>query len=188
MSEIENAMEKPIIGRRPKHKSGLDSAATNSTSMFNHHNRPDISGFKRICSNPLDRLCEILLDWDFPTSMLATMKSKNGGTETNVAYDNLYFNENGFIKLPLTFQNFYEYITMWEPLIIEEMKENVISNYKTKPLHEIKRGYLQFKSIDRLPHVMHTVDAVVIPSSNPVNNTKPNGEQQSTFAGSENEK
>jgi hypothetical protein len=188
MNEMEKSVEKPIIGRRPKHKSGQDATATSSNLMFNQPNRPDISGFKRICSNPLDRLCEILLDWDFPASMLATMKSKNGGTEVHGTFDNLYFNENGFIKLPLTFQNFYEYITMWEPLIIEEMKENVLSNYKTKPLSVIRRGCIQFKSADRLPHVMHTVEAIVTPSSNPVNNVKSNGEQQSAFAGSENEK
>lgn len=147
---------KPIIGRRPKAKDpNIPPSSTSVPPMKENAN------LKRICANPLDRLCEILLDWDFGAAITASLnKPSNGRDSPPNALDHPEF-----VKLPLTFNNFHQYIMMWEPLMIEELRENVISNYKTKPLNEIKKGFLQFKSSDRLPLATHTLDVVVVPAS-----------------------
>lgn len=149
---MNNNGEKQIIGRRPKQKdaTGLNNPTKALTTL---------STIKRLCSNPLDRLCEMLLDWD-----ISAFRLSKRNEEEIIRPE--------YAKLPLIFQNFHEYITLWEPLMIEEMRENVKSNYRTKPSREIKKGTIQFKSADRLPHTMHTVEAVATPANGNPNDSE----------------
>jgi hypothetical protein len=136
--------DKAVIGRRPKQKDGTTGQIHTSASLST------MASVKRICANPLDRLCELLLDWEI-SSFSAAKNSEDVPPE--------------FAKLPLNFQHFHEYVTLWEPLMIEEMKENVKSNYRTKPARELKKGHFSFKSSDRLPYKTHTLEAAAVPAS-----------------------
>jgi DNA-binding Xre family transcriptional regulator len=141
---MNNVTDKVVIGRRPKQKDATTEQIHTSASLST------LASVKRICANPLDRMCELLLDWEI-SSFAASKNSEDVPPE--------------FAKLPLNFQHFHEYVTLWEPLMIEEMKENVKSNYRTKSAKELKKGHFSFKSSDRLPHITHTLEAAAVPAS-----------------------
>lgn len=68
---------------------------------------------KAVCANPLDRLCLLFLEWNF--------------AEEND--ENIVFNE-----VPLLFQSFREYVSIWEPLMIHEFRASVSANCQSSSI------------------------------------------------------
>ena len=163
MENRKNEGEKVIVGRRPKTKDHQFSISSLVPQKFN-----EVNGIKRVCANPLDRLSELLLDWEFEKSFLSESDRGNSRNKSSIASAaNLLESPSAwsrpeFVKLPLTFQSFQEYISLWEPLMIEEMRENILSNYKTKSANEISKGCFQFQSSKVLPSTTLTVEAVAV--------------------------
>jgi hypothetical protein len=67
-----------------------------------------IKAAKAICNNPLDRLAELLLDWNIV-----------GDEQQNI---------NQLPSIPDVFQSYKQYISIWEPLFIHETKASVFSS------------------------------------------------------------
>lgn len=109
---------------------------------------------KRICANPLDRLCDLLLDWDVMADLAKPPTGKPSADENSAL-------EPVGEQLPAFFSCFHEYISRWEPLVIEEMKENVLSNFRSKTIQGVKKGYLQFSCTDVLPHAVLEIQCLV---------------------------
>lgn len=105
----------PIVGLRPKKR------------------REAFSGdIKPFCSNPLERLCEKLLDWNFyeHCCLAATTKTKDMPVQP-------------FHHIPTVFQSFNEYISIWEPLVFDEIRANVLNNFAVR-LKRVRSKEFQF--------------------------------------------
>lgn len=81
--------------------------------------------------NPLDRLCELLLSWDIISAL-------SSPTATNFVSIN---------SLPSAFNDMKEYIEVWEPLIVEEIKANIISNAPSN-MKSRRGGTVNLASLD----------------------------------------
>lgn len=122
-----------IVGRRPKDRGSSSNGSVNAE-------------MRRLCANPLDRLSEKLLDWDFQSTLSEDKKRPISSVNPT--------------KLPIVFHNYPEYIKSWEPLVIEEMMENVISNFISRGLSGVRGGYLQFSTNEVVPTALLQVDGV----------------------------
>jgi hypothetical protein len=67
---------------------------------------------RALYSNPLDRLCSLLLNWELDDF---------GGLTGNSIISSMQ-------SIPIIFPNFQTYVESWEPLLIIEMKSCIISN------------------------------------------------------------
>jgi hypothetical protein len=92
---------------------------------------PRLTGM--ICSSPFERLCELLAKWDFiPDARQAvTTKSKDMPVQF-------------FDHVPTIFPSFATYIETWEPLLFDEIKANVLSNFSSKIRSSLKSKPFQF--------------------------------------------
>eukprot|EP01031_Cornospumella_fuschlensis_P034192 gene34192-41390_t len=94
---------------------------------------------KRICSNPLDRLCDLLLPWDFYSELTSP--------SAITSIDKL-------LNVPLSFSCYMHYISVWEPLMLEEMRRSILSSFLAPPSSSAvsKRlaGHFQFSLPDKL--------------------------------------
>lgn len=66
---------------------------------------------KAICNNPLDRFCELLLNWNIIN-------------ENNEQTDDI----NKLHSIPDLFESYRQYISIWEPLFIIETKASIYSS------------------------------------------------------------
>jgi hypothetical protein len=123
-----------VHGLRPK------SSFSDETGYNDH--------LKRVCSNPLERLAKKLLDWDLLDDLC-----KDNSVDDIV-------NDSILPQLPVTFSCYHEYISHWEPLVIAEMKENFISNFKSKSLQTVRKGYMQFSCPDSFSHSTHALQCI----------------------------
>jgi hypothetical protein len=88
---------------RPKRKRTTTTVASSATS-----HQIILKAAKALCNNPLDRLAELLLDW-------------------NILSDEQQ-NINQLAKIPDVFQSYKQYVSIWEPLFIHETKASVFSS------------------------------------------------------------
>jgi len=106
MSTQESRMSK---GRRPK---VLPSAAQINTSKFHKRNN-------FVCANPLERLCQQLLPWQILDSLSELQSQKNILEDHDEVQS----------SLPIVFESYLHYVVVWEPLLIEEIKASILSNF-----------------------------------------------------------
>lgn len=123
-----------IVGRRPRDKNGGNEGSSNNNDV------------KRVCANPLDRLCEQLLDWEFLNTLQNDKKRPISTGKLS--------------KLPIIFHNYMEYIKLWEPLVVEEIKETAISNFVSQGPHNIRTGFIQFKANETIPTALFSIEAI----------------------------
>lgn len=111
LTELTNIIAKGPKGRRPK-------VLPSSTNIFGDKflKRTNIP----VCANPLERLCELLLPWQLLNSLSEFNLQKNLIDEC----------EEQSI-LPIGFESFQHYVAVWEPLLIEEIKASILSNFST---------------------------------------------------------
>jgi hypothetical protein len=72
-----------------------------------------------LCSNPLEKMCGHLVCW----SLLEDLKESNGQRSGGPVQE-----EVSLPRLPISFSTCREYIESWEPLLVEEIKANILSN------------------------------------------------------------
>lgn len=134
LSMIDEANVKVFSGLRPKIRIGKKNEySADSKSLVSNQNRADGSSSNgsssMLCSNPLERLCELLLDWRILDDISS---GRNTRTDNNTG--------STFNLLPNSFLTCQEYVTAWEPLLIEEIKANVVSNSSLNKRNQPKYG------------------------------------------------
>lgn len=103
----------------------------NSNSHYNYIMKP-----RPECSNPLDRLCEKLLDWDIISLLEENShenNDNNNNTDNNNNNNNINNNNNSQRINELretldSYARYSEYISIWEPLFIKETQASVYSS------------------------------------------------------------
>ena len=105
-SMIDDSANKKIL------KKIRSSHVTKGVSNESSRNEPLENASNKICVNPIERLCTLLLDWEMLSS---GSKSSREQAES-------------FQSIPLSFPSTEDYIRTWEPLLVDEIKENLMSN------------------------------------------------------------
>ena len=145
----EETGERVISGLRPKKKpssSVTGSAAGSGVAKRNHSAaaEPFIPRAQQLCSNPLERLCELLANWRVLHDLANV---RRGGTIATVTLAENEEDEVGLMHqkrtsssstasssevelapVPISFPNYRSYVQIWEPLLITELQANVLSN------------------------------------------------------------
>eukprot|EP01039_Chlorochromonas_danica_P005350 gene5350-5886_t len=144
-----------VVGRRPK----STAHPSESSKTGKDNNNKEGGGYnphtKRLCANPLDRLCDHLLDWNLTTDLKEQLQNRK-------SVDDLSSSTTGQEdSLPSAFSCFHEYISLWEPLLLTEMKANVVTNFRSKSMQSLKKGLLQFTLSDHISSVSHEIQCLV---------------------------
>ena len=115
-SMVDEAKVKVASGLRPKARHPDKAVSGNPAAVSNVLCSKVGSTKGHVCDvNPLDRLCELLLDWPILEEITDGRSSKSTSNIQN-------------IKLPNCFPTHELYLSSWEPLILEEIKASVLSN------------------------------------------------------------
>ncbi len=100
---------------------------SNNITKTSQYNTPKTISYRKT-ANPLDRLCELLLPWN----LLEAIK---------VPTDSLH--EKRIIrKIPTRFESHDEYYNVWEPVLLEEIKSNIITHVPQISRNNVKAGTL----------------------------------------------
>jgi hypothetical protein len=75
--------------------------------------------------NPLNRLCEKLLEWRILPDLAGSNRPSVRAARVPPAID---------VHVPLVFKNYVEYVEIWEPLLLAEIKANLLSNAFSLPM------------------------------------------------------
>lgn len=115
-SMIDEAKVKIVSGLRPKPKAGSKSVTSQSFAMT----QPLLKGQSKaqLYANPLDRLCELLLDWRILEDIRKGRERERNSTSARTEY----------AKLPNSYATYQQYLTYWEPLLLQEIKAGILSN------------------------------------------------------------
>ena len=118
---------KVASGKRPKEKKV-------NTQLLSHQRPGTAASAARLSvirpsqvTNPLNRLCELLLPW---TSVAREFSNytRGGGEKTEESVE-IYSN---LRPLPNVFDTYDEYLTAWEPLVVEEIKSSVLNSMSAR--------------------------------------------------------
>jgi hypothetical protein len=133
-------------------------------------------GMKRICSNPLDRLCDKVLDIDF----IETLSVKSSPTVLSSSSSSVA--NKPLTLLPLVYDNCLDYIRAWEPLLATEIREAMMSNFMGKVAsRSVQEGLAQFSIPDVLTTNLTSIDIVFQPAfAHGKSNTSSNGTSSSS--------
>lgn len=115
-SMIDEAKVKVVSGLRPKPKAGNKSVASNGAAASQIHVKGPAK--EQLYANPLDRLCELLLDWRILDDI---GKGRERDREAVAARPE-------YAKLPDCYMTYQHYLTSWEPLLMQEIKAGILSN------------------------------------------------------------
>ena len=112
-SMIDEASVRVASGLRPKQR----TAITSNNRIGAGQSQPQLPKGNQVhfCANPLDRMCELLLDWQ----ILANIEGGRGLKENSSLPRE---------SLPTFFASHRSYIEHWEPLLVEEVKACILSN------------------------------------------------------------
>jgi hypothetical protein len=88
----------------------------------------------------LERMCRLVLTWPFLEDLdIAMAKTDKLGV--------IEMNEQE--KIPLVFKSYSQYLSCWEPLLIQEIKANLISNFSAKVKSKLNLGFIElYRKID----------------------------------------
>lgn len=127
-------------------------SSSSSSSGIMRHAHQSARASTRICENALDRLALKLLDWKF---LELVYQRSNGNSNTTSSttnnasgigkppannpkdHNNTVTNSNDSsgssieapTQLPTTYSTFFQYVHTWEPLLLEEIKEQTYSEF-----------------------------------------------------------
>jgi hypothetical protein len=135
-SMIDEAKVKVVSGLRPKPKAGSKSVAPQSaaTTLTLHKG----AAKAQLYANPLDRLCELLLDWRILEDVRKGRERERDSTSARK--DN--------VKLPNCYATHQQYLTSWEPLLIQEIKAGILSNLPLSTKRSSKCGTAMISAQD----------------------------------------
>jgi hypothetical protein len=108
---------------------------------------------KRLCSNPLHRLCDKLSDFNIVDVLVERATERDGEpAKTSSKPPSLA------TPLPITFPSFRDYVLAWEPLLLDEIRENTLSTVVGKlPTRGFAEGSLRFSVANVMPLVKTVV-------------------------------
>ena len=86
------------------------------------------------CSNTQDRLCELLLPWSIVEDITNNLSRKS----------------THFPAIPIRYTTNREYVDNWEPLLIEEIRTNILNNIPTNTRDDRRSGTVNIAAIDEL--------------------------------------
>ncbi len=116
---------------------------------------------KRLCSNALDRMCEKVLDIDFVQSIVDRSTTKAVTGQGNIKNGD----NRGLALLPIVYDTFFDYVRAWEPLLILEMREAMISNFLSNVAGRcVQDGIVQFTIPEVLSTNVTSIDILFRPS------------------------
>lgn len=142
----EETGERVISGLRPKKKPSSSTTDASVVTKRSHSGaaEPFIPRAYQLCHNPLVRLCELLANWRVlhdlafvrrgSTSTTTVTLAENEGEEVGsmhqkrAASSSSSSNMAELVSIPISFPNYRSYIEIWEPLLITELRANVLSN------------------------------------------------------------
>jgi hypothetical protein len=135
-SMIDEAKVKVVSGLRPKPKAGSKSAAPQSAaaSQTLHKGPAKVQSY----ANPLDRLCELLLDWRILDDIGRGRERERDSTSARTEC----------AKLPNSYATHQQYLTSWEPLLIQEIKAGILSNLPLSTKRASKCGTAMISAQD----------------------------------------
>lgn len=120
----------------------------------------------QITSNPEQRLFELLLAWD-SNELTKSLNSKEVDDKTKghskSAIHTISSSGRHFRSIPVAFENFYHYITSWEPLYIEELKEMLSSKFRQISNKNIRGGNISFVMNDGIIASNFVIDGKIFP-------------------------
>lgn len=121
-SMIDEASVRVASGLRPKQRNAIMSN-TRIGDVRSQQHFPKSSQV-HFCANPLDRMCELLLDWHILADIGVGRGFKDNSSSSKEA-------------LPTFYASHRSYVEHWEPLLIEEVKACILSNL---PLNTKRRS------------------------------------------------
>jgi hypothetical protein len=119
---IDDASVKVVSGLRPKIRNVKKQNDPNLAKPLLQKQQNTV----QVCANPLDRLCELLLDWRILDDVGRKLDFRSEVT--------------AFPNLQNSFPCYQEYLSSWEPLLIDEMKANILTNLPMSTKRQSKRG------------------------------------------------
>ncbi len=108
-------------------------------------------------NNLLDRLAKRLIVWDIAVDL-----KKRGG------YHAVDVSDLELLRLPRTFPSFREYLRIWEPLMMAEMRANIISDVRSANSNSIQMGTVQICPEKDIPtDLIFRADCIFTATSGP---------------------
>lgn len=139
-SMLDEASKTATSGLRPKAK--INKKATDFISTNYAQSQSKQPAMRSIsCSNPLDKLCALLLGWQILDDV---------GKERS----SISLCDSNYAPLPTSYENFLQYLACWEPMLVEEIKAGILSNLPLSTKRQSKCGI-----------AMVSVQGVSLPSS-----------------------
>ena len=130
IASLNDRSKKVASGLRPK-KNTLSIVdlreISDSIEKTSQYNTPKTISYRKT-ANPLDRLCELILPWN----LLEAVKVSN---------DSLH-DRRMIRKIPTRFESHEEYYNIWEPILLEEIKANIITHVPQISRNNVKAGTL----------------------------------------------
>ena len=101
--------------------SSSGSVMTKLANMIETSNSVRGDDAHKVRQNPLDRMCEKLLDWNILAYVMSSDEDGEGRSDDWGAKK----------VIPIRYESQADYFSTWEPLVIEEIKAMVVSNVST---------------------------------------------------------
>lgn len=128
---------KVVSGLRRVSKKDNKTAATASTTSLPSSEQSELPRTS-ICASPFDRLCILISKWTFIPDVHQAIDIKIRDLPVQA-----------FDQIPVTFPEYNDYVVAWEPLLFEEIKANLLSNFCPKARTNIKSRPFQFSLAER---------------------------------------
>lgn len=162
-SMVDEAKVKVASGLRPKARHP-DRAVPSDPAAVSNALYSKVGVMKQpICDvNPLDRLCEMLLDWRILEDITDGRSSRSTSSSENT-------------RLPNYFPTHELYLSSWEPLLLEEIKASVLSNLplSTRKLSKSGRATVSGQGSNQSKSVLVNLNCAF--TSNSVKSDEQNG-------------
>jgi hypothetical protein len=139
MNLAENAAVRVVSGLRPKKRATTTAplplaAQPHNPSLYHLPRAP-----RQACVNPLDRFCQLLLDWRFLADLATQKRGGGSSSAVNISRSSSSSSSSSSMSvaavvheelrpIPISFTDYDAYLQHWEPALIDEIKANVLSN------------------------------------------------------------
>ena len=127
-----------VVGLRPKISS--NTATVGGSKVQTHPTRTIHK--QQIKGNPLDRLCGYILNW----KILEEISSR--GDRAGNSSRGGQSREQNFEPLPDVYSSYTQYVEAWEPLMIKEMQESIMSAFQGTSNTNLSTGQFHCSVVD----------------------------------------
>jgi len=150
---IQTKKPKKILKRAPSDASPRVIVSHDKHKSNNNTQIENANVFER---NPLERLCEVMTQWNILNDVIS-------GNNYNNQEDNaLLSSSTTVVTIPTLFESCTEYYKTWEPLLTEEIKANICSNLTHNTRNASKTGRLIIGNSLLIYFLLHTLITIII--------------------------